>query len=775
MPVSLDVREFGFEPGSTKDAGAALRDVIEAARRNTGRTRLELPPGDYHVWPETSARRELFVSNTVGTDPRFSTKAIGLLLEDVRDLEVAAQGARLIVHGRQSALAVIDSSRVAIDGLEIDWAVPTVIDVTVMDAGVDAGGAWRLLSVPACTRFRIDGTDVVWMSEESPYTGELYWSGRAALGYSQILDPVSGRVQRAACSLFDDVAHIERVDARTILVSYLSASAPDDRGLVYQLRETDRDHPGMLVLDSADVALQRLRIGYLHGFGLVAQNSADLTLDGVVFRPPEGTGRVTAGFADFVHCSGMRGRVDIRGCEFDGPHDDPINVHGTYLAVATAEANQLELEFRHDQTAGFPQFAPGETIELVHRRTLQPVHTATVEHVTGPTGRDTASASSPMRVGVTGDLPAGRPRRRDGWRARGREHDPDARGRDRRLRLPACAHTRDPRDDPAIRPHRNVPIREHHDAVHPDRRRRRGLVGVRPRDRRRDHREHVPGRLGRHARGRSGHPGRKPRGPRCDRVRGQRRRAHGAPDRRAARPALVRRARQRPLVVGSCCARTCARRRLRRPGCPCGVGGRRLRLAGSDRAARPLRNGVADFLAWQLIASTLSSQARIRGFSPSPTFPTCWRTPDPIETTTRKTDTLRLSWDSPATWWEEAVPLGNGRIGAMVFGGASGRYQLNDATVWSGTPDSHAQGLRDVVAAGAGPARLDEVRAALNAGDVRATEDLVLAFQGRYSQEFLPLADLELRIPCRAARVPRELGAEHHPDRTSRPRSQPTT
>ena len=92
MPVSLDVREFGFEPGPAKDAGAALRNVIEAARRNTGRTRLELPPGDYHVWPETSARRELFVSNTVGTDPRYATKAIGLLLEDALDLEVAAPG-----------------------------------------------------------------------------------------------------------------------------------------------------------------------------------------------------------------------------------------------------------------------------------------------------------------------------------------------------------------------------------------------------------------------------------------------------------------------------------------------------------------------------------------------------------------------------------------------------------------------------------------------------------------------------------------------------------
>ena len=46
-------------------------------------------------------------------------------------------------------------------------------------------------------------------------------------------------------------------------------------------------------------------------------------------------------------------------------------------------------------------------------------------------------------------------------------------------------------------------------------------------------------------------------------------------------------------------------------------------------------------------------------------------------------DTLRLSWSAPAVRWEEAAPLGNGRIGAMAFGGATGRYALNDATVLS--------------------------------------------------------------------------------------------
>lgn len=109
--------------------------------------------------------------------------------------------------------------------------------------------------------------------------------------------------------------------------------------------------------------------------------------------------------------------------------------------------------------------------------------------------------------------------------------------------------------------------------------------------------------------------------------------------------------------------------------------------------------------------------------------------------------TLQLAWRDPAEHWEEAIPLGDGLLGAMVFGGADGRYQVNDATVWSGTPDVAAEELRRVVAGGAGPARLREVRAAIAAGDLDRAEELLLTFEGRYSQEFLPFVDLAVGIP----------------------------
>src|SRR5450756_64529 len=48
---------------------------------------------------------------------------------------------------------------------------------------------------------------------------------------------------------------------------------------------------------------------------------------------------------------------------------------------------------------------------------------------------------------------------------------------------------------------------------------------------------------------------------------------------------------------------------------------------------------------------------------------------------------LTLYYTSPATKWTEALPIGNGRLGAMVFGGAASEHlQLNEGTLWAGGP-----------------------------------------------------------------------------------------
>jgi alpha-L-fucosidase 2 len=47
---------------------------------------------------------------------------------------------------------------------------------------------------------------------------------------------------------------------------------------------------------------------------------------------------------------------------------------------------------------------------------------------------------------------------------------------------------------------------------------------------------------------------------------------------------------------------------------------------------------------------------------------------------------LKLWYSRPATNWNEALPLGNGRLGAMVFGGEPEHFQLNEESLWAGMP-----------------------------------------------------------------------------------------
>ncbi|WP_051723884.1 glycosyl hydrolase family 95 catalytic domain-containing protein [Micromonospora chokoriensis] len=108
---------------------------------------------------------------------------------------------------------------------------------------------------------------------------------------------------------------------------------------------------------------------------------------------------------------------------------------------------------------------------------------------------------------------------------------------------------------------------------------------------------------------------------------------------------------------------------------------------------------------------------------------------------------LVLAWPQPASSWFEAAPVGNGRLGAMVFGGIGrSQWQVNDATLWSGTPDGPAEGLADVIAGGAGPTRLAEVRQAILDEDYRRAETLITSFEGPYSQEYLPFVDLWMAL-----------------------------
>ena len=51
---------------------------------------------------------------------------------------------------------------------------------------------------------------------------------------------------------------------------------------------------------------------------------------------------------------------------------------------------------------------------------------------------------------------------------------------------------------------------------------------------------------------------------------------------------------------------------------------------------------------------------------------------------------MKLWYNKPASEWVEALPIGNGRLGAMIYGGVSEeQIQFNEETLWTGEPHEY--------------------------------------------------------------------------------------
>lgn len=101
---------------------------------------------------------------------------------------------------------------------------------------------------------------------------------------------------------------------------------------------------------------------------------------------------------------------------------------------------------------------------------------------------------------------------------------------------------------------------------------------------------------------------------------------------------------------------------------------------------------------------------------------------------------LVLWYKQPSDKWTDALPLGNGRLGAMVFGGIPAeRLQLNEDTLWSGGPrDWNNPDAKQ---------HLPEVRRlVLDQADYEAADQVCRQMQGPFNQSYQPLADLHLQF-----------------------------
>ncbi len=99
-----------------------------------------------------------------------------------------------------------------------------------------------------------------------------------------------------------------------------------------------------------------------------------------------------------------------------------------------------------------------------------------------------------------------------------------------------------------------------------------------------------------------------------------------------------------------------------------------------------------------------------------------------------------LWYKQPASIWTDALPVGNGRLGAMVFGGVNEeRLQLNEDTLWSGSP-------RDWNNPHASEALPEIRKLVLEEKKYKEADAACRKMQGPYNESYQPLGNLRLKF-----------------------------
>lgn len=367
------VSDYGIRPYTYENQTLRMRTVIDDCKKLNAKV-LVFEKGRYDFWPEHATRKEFFVTNT-STEQECPSKikTIGLFFEDMEGLTIEGNDATLMFHGKMTLLSFAHCRQMRLQNIHLDFARPGGSEITytrVDEAGVE-------VSIHRDARYEIADGKI-----------HLYGEGwRSNRNHCIEYDPENQHFfysqgwNRLAASPAAEVAP-------GIVRFSTSTDFRPKVGNTLTVRDIIRDQVGMFIYESQDVTLSRVGMHYMHGLGIVSQYSRNITMQEVNCMPREGSGRILASSADFMHFSGCSGKISILGCRYAGAQDDPINVHGTNLrAVKKINDRTLELRFMHGQSYGFNAYFQGDTVAFVKASTMERYASATVVSVKRQTDR----------------------------------------------------------------------------------------------------------------------------------------------------------------------------------------------------------------------------------------------------------------------------------------------------------------------------------------------------------------------------------------------------
>lgn len=362
-------RVINVQPDGINDV-LVLKNAIATAKTYVGEAvTIKLGGGTYHLHRNQATALKYYISNTLDYSvSQTNIKNIGIHISGATHLTIDGEGAKLITHGEITSIVVDMSQDITLKNFSVDAADPTLTEMTVESIN----GNTVIYKAHTTSNFTISGTTLRW-------AGEYGWSFTG--GPCQLYDPVRDITWRVGAPTANATTMTDLGNKR-LSITYSTLPAVKV-GYTYQMRDGVRDQVAGFVHKSSNVTFNAVNYYFMGNFGIVCQYSDNLNFLACKFAPEVGSGRTNAGFADFLQVSGCKGLLKVEDSYFSGAHDDPINVHGTYLKIQSYNsANQVKVKFMHGQSWGFDAFFVGDSIEFVDVASMMSIQTAKITAVT---------------------------------------------------------------------------------------------------------------------------------------------------------------------------------------------------------------------------------------------------------------------------------------------------------------------------------------------------------------------------------------------------------
>ena len=360
--MSIFAKNFGNESNFSEGFAKAVQEL------SSGDV-FSFENKEYHFFKDFSQQREIHMSNTDSL--RNPNKYFAMLLENLENITIEGNGATFVIHGDICALGILNCKNITLKDFTIKYHSPSAVEMKFEGAEKKTAR----FSLNKNTQFIINdigGGKSIEFFEKSPFSERIYWHcTNDENSFNQIVHKDENVFEIPNDKgVFQSVKKISKLSENEIEINYSSKPKFID-GAVYVLTQNkNRNTSGVFVNESENVSAENININYLQGFGWLSQMCADLSFENCNFVPEEN--RCVSSFADLIHVSSCKGRVDIKNCLFSHSHNNAINIHGVFLRFKEKlDSKSAVFEFVHEQQGGYRAFHDGNRVKFYYRDSLE--------------------------------------------------------------------------------------------------------------------------------------------------------------------------------------------------------------------------------------------------------------------------------------------------------------------------------------------------------------------------------------------------------------------